>query len=58
MTFDAIAQWLNNEGYREARGRTFRGARSLNLEEEISKGRVAESSISPSLVRLQYGGGR
>ncbi len=26
MTFDAIAEWLNKEGYLTVRGRTFRGA--------------------------------
>ena len=25
MTFDAIAQWLNNEGYLTVRGKQFRG---------------------------------
>ena len=26
MTFDAIAEWLNNEGYLTVRGKQFRGA--------------------------------
>ena len=26
MTFDAIAEWLNNEGYLTLRGKQFRGA--------------------------------
>ncbi len=26
MTFDAIAEWLNKEGYLTARGKNFRGA--------------------------------
>ena len=57
MTFDAIAEWLNKEGYLTVRGKKFRGAHVHSiLEEEIGKGRVAEPRVSTSLVRLQYGG--
>ena len=59
MTFDAIAEWLNKGRIPDrARKEVQRCARPFNLEEEISKGRVAEPRVSTSVVRLQYGGGR
>ncbi len=52
--------WLEQRrGYLSTRGKKFRGGtRSFNLEEEISKRRVAEPRVSASLVRLQHGGCR
>ena len=41
MTFDAIAEWLNNEGYRTVRGRTFRGA----YVHSILKKRLAKKEL-------------
>ena len=31
MTFDAIAEWLNKEGYMTVRGRKFRGAHAHSI---------------------------
>ena len=59
MTFDAIAEWLNNGGYLTVRGKTVqRCSRPFNLKKEISKGGVFETRASTSLVRLQHGGCR
>ena len=41
MTFDAIAEWLNYEGYLTVRGRTFRGAHVHS----ILKKRVAKEEL-------------
>ena len=41
MTFDAIAKWLNYEGYLTVRGRTFRGAHVHS----ILKKRVAKEEL-------------
>jgi hypothetical protein len=38
MTFDAIAEWLNKEGYLTVRGRTFRGTHVHSiLKKELAK---------------------
>ena len=41
MTFDAIAEWLNNEGYLTVRGKTFRGTHVHS----ILKKRVAKEEL-------------
>ena len=55
MTFDTIAEWLNEKRYLTVRGKKFRGAHVLNLEKEIGKGRIAKPRVSAGVVRLQYG---
>tara|TARA_B100000575_G_C22647434_1_gene397902 strand:- start:89 stop:307 length:219 start_codon:yes stop_codon:yes gene_type:complete len=41
MTFDAIAEWLNKEGYLTVRGKTFRGTHVHS----ILKKRVAKEEL-------------
>jgi hypothetical protein len=41
MTFDAIADWLNNEGYLTVRGKQFRG----NHVQSILKKRLAKEEL-------------
>ena len=41
MTFDAIAEWLNKEGYLTVRGRTFKGAHVHS----IMKKRLAKEKL-------------
>ena len=59
LTFHAIANWMNKEGYLTVRGKQVRGAHihSFNFKREIGKKRVIETRESPSLVGLQHGGG-
>ena len=56
MTFNAIAEWLNKEGYLTVRGEKFRGARSFYFKKESGRRRVIEMRESSGLVRLQCGG--
>ena len=42
MTFDAIAEWLNNEGYLTVRGRTFRGAHVHSI---VKKKRLKDEKL-------------
>ena len=59
MTFNAIAERSNKEEHLTLRGKRFRGAHvHSNPEEEIVKGRVAETRVSRGVVTLQYGSGR
>lgn len=48
MTFDAIAEWLNNEGYRTARGRTFKGAHAHSiLKKRLAKEELLNREYPP-----------
>ena len=48
MTFDAIAEWLNNERYRTLRGRTFRGAHVHSiLKKRLAKEELLNRVYSP-----------
>ena len=42
MTFDAIAEWLNKEGYLTVRGRTFRGAHVHSI---VKKKRLKDEKL-------------
>ena len=57
ITFYAIAELFNKEGYLTVQQEVQRDTRPFNLEEEISKGKVAKQRASTSVVRLHHGGG-
>ena len=42
MTFDAIAEWLNKEGYLTVRGKRFRGA---NVHSILKKKRMKDEKL-------------
>ena len=48
MTFDVIAEWLNNEGYLTVRGKKFRGAHVHSiLKKRLAKEGVLNRDYSP-----------
>ena len=48
MTFDAIAEWLNYEGYLTVRGRTFRGAHVHSiLKKRLTKEALLNREYQP-----------
>ena len=48
MTFDAIAEWLNNEGYLTARGKKFRGAHVHSiLKKRLAKEELLNREYPP-----------
>ena len=48
MTFDAIAEWLNNEGYLTVRGKKFRGAHVHSiLQKRLAKEELLNREYSP-----------
>ena len=48
MTFDAIAEWLNKEGYLTARGKNFRGAHVHSiLKKRLAKEEVLNRECPP-----------
>ena len=48
MTFDAIAEWLNKEGYLTVRGRTFRGAHVHSiLKKRLAKEKLLNREYPP-----------
>ena len=48
MTFDAIAEWLNNEGYLTARGKRFRGPHVHSiLKKRLAKEEVLNREYPP-----------
>ena len=48
MTFDAIAEWLNKEGYLTVRGRTFRGAHVHSiLKKRLAKEELLKREYPP-----------
>ena len=48
MTFDAIVEWLNKEGYLTVRGRTFRGARVHSiLKKRLAKEKLLNREYPP-----------
>ena len=48
MTFDAIAEWLNNEGYLTVRGKKFRGAHVHSiLKKRLAKEKFLNRNYPP-----------
>ena len=48
LTFDAIAEWLNMEGYLTVRGKKFRGAHVLSiLKKRLAKEELLNREYSP-----------
>ena len=48
MTFDAIADWLNKEGYLTVRGKKFRGAHVHSiLKKRLAKEELLNREYSP-----------
>ena len=48
MTFDAIAEWLNKEGYLSARGKKFRGAHvHSTLRKRLAKEKLLKQESPP-----------
>ena len=48
MTFDAIADWLNEKGYLTVRGRTFRGAHVHSiLKKRLAKEELLNREYPP-----------
>ena len=48
MTFDAIADWLNKEGYLTVRGKKFRGAHVHSiLKKRLAKEELLNGEYSP-----------
>ena len=48
VTFDAIAEWLNKEGYLTVRGRTFRGAHVHSiLKKRLAKEKLLNREYPP-----------
>ena len=48
MTFDAIAEWLNNEGYLTVRGKRFRGAHVHSiLKKRLAKEELLNRDYPP-----------
>jgi hypothetical protein len=48
MTFDAIAEWLNEKGYLTVRGRTFRGAHAHSiLKKRLAKEELLNQEYPP-----------
>ena len=49
MTFDAIAEWLNKEGYLTARGKKFRGAHVHSiLKKRLAKEELLNREYPPA----------